>query len=62
MGSTEIMYVEVEPKTKYEIKIEYDHSVVNMHSFSTCPHILLEFSLISREELQKLMQEIENNH
>jgi len=38
------------------VKIEYDDSVVDMHRFNQCPHIVIELSMITDAEQSTLHQ------
>ena len=54
MGSTEILYADVKAGKQYELRIDYTDSVVNMHLFSQCPHVMLELSMIASKDLANL--------
>ena len=54
VGSTEILYADVRAGKQYELRIDYTDSVVNMHLFSQCPHVVLELSMIATKDLANL--------
>jgi hypothetical protein len=52
VGSTEILTAEVFTGLRYNLLISYEDSVLALHSaFKECPHIVLEISIISNEDL-----------
>lgn len=61
VGTTEILYASLKKGVSYSVKIEYDNSVVDMHSFSSCPHVLMELSMISDQERLELAAEIDQD-
>lgn len=57
VGTTEILYSDQLHKgQQYALVIDYSHSVIAFHSFSTCPHLPVEISMISHGENEFLAQ------
>ena len=51
MGTTEILYMaKVEKGQKVAVKVDYSHSVLAFHTFTECPHLPIEISMISLDE------------
>ena len=51
VGTTEILYVpKVEKGQAVTVKLDYSHSVLAFHTFTECPHLPIEISMISLDE------------
>ncbi len=59
MGATEILTTSVESGRSYRLIINYQNSVLALHSsFKECPHIVFEISIISLKDLSELESEL----
>jgi hypothetical protein len=41
-------------KGKYELEITYENSVMAIHTYHECPHVLLELSILPEDEIKDL--------
>ena len=57
VGTTDILYVDKIAKgEKVAIKLDYSHSILAFHTFTTCPHIVVEISMISVAEKESIAE------
>jgi len=55
VGSTEILFYDaMEQDEKYQIVLDYSHSILAFHKFDTCPHLPIEVSMISVSEAEMI--------
>ena len=57
IGTTALLYRDVKRNHQYQVRIEYNHSIIAYHTFTECPHITMELSMIQAKELTKFQQE-----
>jgi len=56
LGITEVLvYTQLKKGTKYRVDLRYDHSIIPVSEFFTCPNFNLEVNVIPLEEAKKLL-------